>query len=83
MFVIQDHPNGAPRDIRDDDRKGRRFILQTTGAKNLDDARQVFLNDAEKRAQIMLKNADSLTLLIFRMGERLHSPSVPAARVGG
>lgn len=83
LFVIQDHPNGAPRDIRDDDRKGRRFILQTTGAKNLDDARQVFLNDAEKRAQIMLKNADSLTLLIFRMGERLHSPSVPAARVGG
>ncbi|WP_409280923.1 dermonecrotic toxin domain-containing protein [Pseudomonas defluvii] len=83
LFVIQDHPNGAPRDIRDEDRKGRRFILQTTGTSNLNDARQVFLSDAEKRAQIMLKNADSLTLLIFRMGERLHSPSVPTARVGG
>lgn len=83
LFVVQDHPDSAPRDLLDEDRKGRRFILQTTGARNLDEARQVFLNNAEKRAQIMLKNADSLTLLIFRMGERLHSPSTRAAHVSG
>jgi hypothetical protein len=32
----------------------------------------VFLNDNEKRAQIMLSNADSLALLIYRLGAELH-----------
>ncbi|CAM3677677.1 hypothetical protein D3C81_929360 [compost metagenome] len=46
--------------------------IKITGTRDLNQARQVFLNDSEKRAQIMLSNADSLALLIYRLGAELH-----------
>jgi hypothetical protein len=56
------------------DGDGKRVVLRITGKTTLDEARDVFLNDAEKRAQIILSNADSVALLVTLLGrERLTS----------
>ncbi|MDO7899375.1 dermonecrotic toxin domain-containing protein [Pseudomonas citrulli] len=48
-------------------------ILEMTGTRNLDQARNVFLDphQAEKRIKVILRNADSMTLLICELGRRL------------
>ncbi|WP_338523283.1 hypothetical protein NUH87_26280 [Pseudomonas batumici] len=46
----------------------RQRVLQLTGARNLDDARRVFFSDENKRVDVMLDNADSLTLLLAHLG---------------
>ncbi|AMB87747.1 hypothetical protein AWM79_21640 [Pseudomonas agarici] len=43
-------------------------ILQMTGTRDLDDARRVFYSDENKRVDVILSNADSLTLLIAHLG---------------
>ena len=43
-------------------------LLQLTGARNLDEARRVFFSDENKRVDVMLDNADSLTLLLAHLG---------------
>ena len=73
LFKVFDEGTGRLRDLRRSDRCGKKLILKITGAPDLHQARQVFLNDSEKRAQIMLFNADSLILLIYRLGAGLHS----------
>ncbi|WP_024780173.1 dermonecrotic toxin domain-containing protein [Pseudomonas corrugata] len=52
-------------------------ILKVTGARTMSEARDVFLNpnSADKRIDIILRNADSLTLLICELGRQLDSPS--------
>ncbi|MGF6590506.1 dermonecrotic toxin domain-containing protein [Pseudomonas sp. 2835] len=72
LFKVFDEDTGRLRDLRRSDRKGKKLILKITGAQDLQQARQVFLNDSEKRAQIMLFNADSLALLIYRLGAEPH-----------
>ncbi|WP_327439744.1 dermonecrotic toxin domain-containing protein [Pseudomonas donghuensis] len=72
LFTVFDEGTGTRRDLRRSDRKGKKLVLKITGARDLNQARQVFLNDSEKRAQIMLSNADSLALLIYRLGAELH-----------
>ncbi|TDV63406.1 dermonecrotic toxin domain-containing protein [Pseudomonas sp. LP_7_YM] len=67
---------GQWRDITRDDALGYSTILRITGSKTLDDARTVFLTDVNKRSQIMLRNADSLTLLVVRLGR--HNYVVPS-----
>jgi hypothetical protein len=54
-------------------------ILQITGATNLDQARDVFLDprSADRRIDVMLINADSVTLLISELG-RQRDPSLIA-----
>lgn len=44
------------------------FVLKTTGASTLAQARDVFINDADKRVEIILSNADSMALIISRLG---------------
>jgi|GEM_PF-6594864 len=43
-------------------------IKKLTGALTLDQARDIFINDELKRAEIILSNADSLALIISRLG---------------
>lgn len=68
LFVVRDGHTGQVRSIRNEDRKGRAMILNLAAAPNLDDARQRFLADADIRSKIMLMNADSVALLIYRLG---------------
>ncbi|WP_434577072.1 hypothetical protein J3P95_11960 [Pseudomonas sp. Z5-35] len=51
-----------------------REILKITGAENMNGARDAFLDPTlpDKRIDVMLRNADSLTLLICELGRRLH-----------
>jgi hypothetical protein len=62
--------DGEWRDLSRHDGKGKSAILRITGKKTLDEARDVFLSDADKRRQILLKNADSVTLLVLLLGRR-------------
>lgn len=48
--------------------KARDKILHLTGAKTLDDARQRFMSDVDRRIDIILANADSVTFLITHLG---------------
>lgn len=73
LFTVEH--NGTYRDLTREDRLGFRSVLKITGTHTLDEARRVFLSDTTRRSQVMLKNADSLTLLIMRLGrERLALP---------
>lgn len=49
----------------------KRKVLSTTGANNLDDARQVFMSNPDKRIDTILANADSVTYLITQLGRVL------------
>ena len=66
LFQVLD--NGVWRDLAREDARGYSTVLRISGKKTLDEARTVFLSDPLKRSQIMLKNADSLTLLILMLG---------------
>ena len=47
---------------------GKARVKAVTGVKTLEQARSVFKNDARKRIDLMLANADSVVLLISRLG---------------
>lgn len=49
----------------------KRKVLSITGANNLDDARQVFMSNPDKRIDTILANADSVTYLITQLGRVL------------
>jgi len=68
LFTVFD--DGQWRDLTRDDGLGFASILRITAAKTLKEARKVFLADSHKRSQVMLKNADSVTLLILLLGRR-------------
>lgn len=76
LFVVRTR-DGGRRDITRDDNKGLSIIRQIAGTEDLALARERFLNDAQVRAKIMLKNADSLTLLIYRLGQASHTTAQP------
>ena len=67
LFTIQDI--GGPRDLRNKDGSAKATILRLTDTSTLDEARAVFHSDAHKRAQVILANADSLALLVTRLGQ--------------
>lgn len=46
-------------------------VLKLTGARTLEDARQIFMSDEDKRIDTILANADSLTYLISHLGREL------------
>ncbi|WP_025994324.1 dermonecrotic toxin domain-containing protein [Pseudomonas viridiflava] len=60
--------DGLWRDLKRADGDGKKTILHITGKKTLDEARDVFYADVDKRTDIMLSNADSLTLLVTLLG---------------
>ena len=51
--------------------KVRDKVLHLTGARTLDDARQTFMSDPDRRLDIILANADSVTYLITHVGRQL------------
>ncbi|WP_285424491.1 dermonecrotic toxin domain-containing protein [Pseudomonas sp. efr-133-TYG-103a] len=77
LFLMLD--GGQWRDIGPDDNRGYDTILALTESESLDEARHVFLTDVAKRSQVMLSNADSLTLLILRLGRRNFVVPTPEA----
>ena len=52
--------------------KVRDKVLHLTGATTLHDARVTFMSDADRRMDIILANADSITYLITHLGRALH-----------
>lgn len=72
LFKIIDAGTGQSRDLRDSDRKGYGLVMRLSGATTLDDARHRFLDNDDVRANILLMNADSLTLLIYRLGQQVY-----------
>lgn len=46
-------------------------VLNTTGARSLDDARVIFMSNVDKRIDTILANADSVTYLISHLGREL------------
>lgn len=57
-----------------------REILKITGATSISEARDIFLDpaSADKRIDLILRNADSMTLLICMLGRQLDAV-LPAA----
>lgn len=53
--------------------KLRDRVLSLTGAKTLNEARSVFMSDPDRRLNIILANADSVTYLITHLGRVLDS----------
>jgi len=63
------------RDLRRMDGNGKQTILRIAGKSTLEEARDVFYEDVHKRVDIMLKNADSVALLVTLLGrERFVKP---------
>ncbi len=62
--------DGEWRDFDEEEGFEHDAILKLARCKTLDEARDVFLSDERKRSQILLANADSVTLLILRLGRR-------------
>lgn len=56
------------RDFSTRDGRPKATILDLSGCATLDEARTVFLTDAEKRGDLIMRNADSLALLISELG---------------
>ena len=56
------------RDISDNDGAMKETILRITETSNLADARQVFLANPQKRAEVILSNADSVAALVMDLG---------------
>lgn len=75
LFTQND--DGHWRDVQREDGLGYATVLRITGGKTLDEARTIFLADADKRSQIMLRNADSVALLILRLGRRNYTALIP------
>ncbi|MFN3355861.1 MAG: dermonecrotic toxin domain-containing protein [Pseudomonas sp.] len=46
-------------------------VLSTTGTRNLEDARAVFMSNSDKRIDTILANADSVTYMISQLGREL------------
>lgn len=59
---------GVWRDLQEEDGDGLQTVLDTAKAIDLEEARDIFLTDEEVRWKIMMKNADSVTLLISLLG---------------
>ncbi|CAM3284185.1 hypothetical protein BZK31_15095 [Pseudomonas floridensis] len=59
---------GAWRDLSRTDGAAKGTILRLTGKKSLEQARDVFYSDVQKRTDIMLANADSVALLVTLLG---------------
>lgn len=76
LFMVPDE-NGHPRDAVDEDEVGVSEFLKLTRTTSLAEARRVFLSDPHLRSSVMLKNADSLTLLIMKLGRNDNAPPNP------
>lgn len=65
LFKIQ---GSRPAPKADVNLRVSKHIMKLTGALTLDHARDIFMNNESKRAEVILSNADSLALIISRLG---------------
>jgi hypothetical protein len=68
--LFQTYENLAWRDLRHSDGSALKTIFRLTGQTTLPAARNTFYNDPDVRTLIILANADSLALLISKLGRR-------------
>lgn len=66
LFRIEE--DGAWRDLKTVDGGAKSKVLKLTGASSIDAARDVFLDNPEIRAKVILSNADSIALLVTLLG---------------
>ncbi len=67
LFKVEDK-NGVWRDLKTADGGAKAKVLKLTDAPNLDAARDIFLDDALIRAEVIMANADSVALLVTLLG---------------
>jgi hypothetical protein len=63
------------RDFGPADGRQREVVLRLSGKASLAEARKVFMTDADVRSKLILANADSMTLLVLRLGQEVFTPS--------
>ncbi|GAB7528266.1 hypothetical protein PS3A_06740 [Pseudomonas sp. 3A(2025)] len=69
--------NGTWQDLGDDEGYGLSAVLKLTNTRNLEQARDVFYNDPIKRCNVILANADTIALLVTKLGRvPFHSTAV-------
>ncbi len=72
LFKIKNELTGAWEDLgQTQEAETRNKILRLTGASTLNEARQTFMSNADRRLDIILANADSVTFLITHLGRQL------------
>ncbi|WP_416425257.1 hypothetical protein RAM80_05710 [Pseudomonas sp. App30] len=71
LFKVEDRTSGVLRDLADKDGKALERVYKHTATTELDAAREVFMLDPLRRAQVILDNADSVTLLATSLGREL------------
>ena len=73
LFRLLDN-NGTWQELSGREGDARRKVLAITGAKNLAQARTAFYDNVETRTDLMLANADTVTLLITVLGREKRVP---------
>ncbi|WP_455926453.1 dermonecrotic toxin domain-containing protein [Pseudomonas putida] len=68
LFTVQDRESGEPRDLDESDGRPLRRVLGLARVTDLDAARDTFQHDSDIRADIILSNADSVSLLCAQLG---------------
>jgi hypothetical protein len=58
------------RDLKHDDGGAKHSILKITDTLTLEEAREAFMTEPDKRSKLILANADSVALLMARLGRR-------------
>lgn len=66
LFKVNE--NGVLRDITSADGSALSAILRLTGTRTLEQARDVFYRDPVKRCDVILANADTIALLVTKLG---------------
>ncbi|UXZ94707.1 hypothetical protein K3169_20415 [Pseudomonas phytophila] len=69
LFKVEEE-SGTSRDIKTADGGAKAKVLKLTDAPNLDAARDIFLDDALIRAEVIMANADSVALLVTLLGRQ-------------
>ncbi|WP_122663821.1 dermonecrotic toxin domain-containing protein [Pseudomonas viridiflava] len=67
LFKVEEE-DGTVRDLKTSDGGAKSKVLKLTGVSSLDAARDIFLDDAQIRAKVILANADSMALLVTLLG---------------
>ncbi|KAF1030889.1 MAG: hypothetical protein GAK37_01052 [Pseudomonas sp.] len=73
LFKVWDDASASWQDLgsRRNSEPARDRIFKITGAKTLTEARQIFMSDEDKRIDVILANADSLSYMITQLGRML------------
>jgi hypothetical protein len=74
--LFRKYDRSSWRDFSERDGVMKEVILRITGTTTLADARHVFLTNEQKRAEVILSNADSVASLLMELGRSRVLPEV-------